>query len=312
MKRVLSRYLVVIVLVAICLVLVFVSPRFFELSNLENLGRRVSAGAVAAVGETLVIVTAGIDLSVGSVAALGGVIATGSIKHFGCPVLLGIALGMLVGLACGLINGVLVAKGRIPPFIVTLGMMLAARGTVHLLTQGSRIGGLPESFKWIGGTRAWYVPFCIMLLVVGAFAVMLRHTTFGRKIYATGGNLEAARLSGIAVDAVRIRAYAICGMLAGFAGVMIASRTGVGDPTAGEGMELDAIAACVIGGASLMGGEGGALGVLGGAFIVNVLLNICRLEQVSDEWQRVVLGALIIGLVYCDNLRKKRAGTLRL
>jgi ribose/xylose/arabinose/galactoside ABC-type transport system permease subunit len=149
-----------------------------------------------------------------------------------------------------------------------------------------------------------------MLLIVGAFAVFLRHTRFGREIYATGGNLTGARLSGIPVDRVRIGAFSLGGLLAGFGGILMASRAGVADPTMAQGMELDAIAACVVGGASLMGGEGGAVGALIGALIIGTLINICQLNGMTDEWQRIFVGALIIILVYFDNLRKRRAGKL--
>ncbi len=298
-------------LAAICVGLAFFTPRFVSPENLTNLLRRTSAVSIVAVGETLVIITAGIDLSVGSVAAMCAVVAGLAIKDYSFSVPMGILLGALAGLGCGAVNGFLSTKGRIPSFIVTLGMMLAARGGAHLLTGGSRISGLPEGFRFLGGTESWYVPFTVTVLIVGVFAVFLMNTRFGREIYASGGNLSGARLSGIAVDRVRIGAFALGGLLAGFGGILMASRTGVADPTMAEGMELDAIAACVVGGASLMGGEGGAVGALIGALIIGILVNMCQLNGMPDEWQRIFVGALIIILVYIDNMRKRRAGKLK-
>lgn len=308
MRRFLSRHALLITMALVCLVLVVTTPKFAGPDNLTNVARRVSAVSVVAVGQMLVIITGGIDLSVGSVAALGAVIAGHSIRNHELPVAAGMALGVLAGAVCGLINGVLATKGRIPAFIVTLGMMLAARGACLVITQGGRISGLPPGFRILGGTGQWWVPVVVTIAVVGAGMILLNWTRFGREIYATGGNLVSARLSGLPVDRVRIGAFTLCGTLAGFAGVMLASRTGVADPTAAEGMELDAIAACVVGGASLMGGEGGAFGALIGALLIGVLVNICQLNGMSNEWQRIVVGVLIIVLVFFDNLRKRRLG----
>jgi ribose/xylose/arabinose/galactoside ABC-type transport system permease subunit len=309
-KQFISRNALILALAAICIWLAIFTPSFVTPNNLTNLARRISAVSVVAVGETLVIITAGIDLSVGSVAALAGCLSGLVIKDHGFSVPLGILAGVLAGLTCGLINGLLATKGRIPSFIVTLGMMLAARGAAHLLTGGATITGLPEGFRFLGGTESWYVPFIVTLLIGGSFAVFLIYTRFGREIYATGGNLTGARLSGIPVDRVRIGAFTLGGMLAGFGGVLMASRAGVATPTMAEGMELDAIAACVVGGASLMGGEGGAVGALIGALIIGTLVNICQLNGMSDEWQRIVVGVLIVVLVFFDNMRKRRAGKL--
>jgi ribose/xylose/arabinose/galactoside ABC-type transport system permease subunit len=314
MKQFFSRNLLIIILVVACAVLAWFAPNFLTEENTTNVARRISAVSIMAVGQTLVILTAGIDLSVGSVAALSGIVAGLALRDYHVPVIVGIAAGTATGLLCGLINGLLATKGRIPPFIVTLGMMLAARGAAHLLivlTGGSRISGLPQGFRLLGGSLIWWVPVVVTLSIVVAFAILLANTRFGREIYAVGGNLTGARLSGISVDLVRIGAFALCGMLAGFAGVIIASRTGVADPTAGEGMELDAIAACVVGGASLMGGEGGVIGALIGALIIAVLVNLCGLNGVSDEWQRIIVGGLIIVLVFFDNWRKRRSGKLK-
>lgn len=296
---------------AVCIALAMLTPSFASPDNLTNVARRISAVSIVAVGETLVIITAGIDLSVGSVAALAACVSGIVIREYEYSVPVGIFAGVMAGLTCGLINGLLSTKGRIPSFIVTLGMMLAARGAAHLLTGGATITGLPEAYRFLGGTRYWFVPFIVTLIVVAIFAVVLMYTRYGREIYATGGNLSGARLSGIPVDRVRIVAFTLGGMLAGFGGVVMASRAGVATPTMAEGMELDAIAACVVGGASLMGGEGGAVGALIGALIIGTLVNICQLNGMSDEWQRIVVGVLIVVLVFFDNMRKRRAGKLK-
>ncbi|MDZ4859089.1 MAG: ABC transporter permease [Candidatus Hydrogenedentes bacterium] len=311
MKRFISKNVLIILMGAICIGLAVYFPDFTTPGNLKNLARRISPTVVMSVGQVLVILTAGIDLSVGSVAALAQMITGKAIKDFGCPVPVGYTFGIFTGFLCGAVNGILITKGRIPPFIVTLGMMLAARGAALGLSKGSRISGLSDSFKWIGGGTNWAVPFLVAISLVGIFAIMLSYSRFGRQLYATGGNLGGARLSGINVDRVRLGAYALCGALAGMGGIIIASRSGVCDPTAAEGAELDAIAACVVGGASLMGGEGGAIGALLGALIIGVLVNVCQLQGVPNELQRIIIGVLIVALVFTDNWRKRRAGKLK-
>ncbi|NUM56040.1 MAG: ABC transporter permease [Candidatus Hydrogenedentes bacterium] len=320
MPRFISKNLLIIVMGAVCVVSAFILPyfpatqdtaKFFMPDNLQNVARRISAITVVSVGEVLVILTGGIDLSVGSIAALAQVVSGHAIKTWGWPVFPGMVLGVLTALACGVVNGLLVTKGRIPPFIVTLGMMLAARGAALGISKGFRYSGFPDSFKWLGGGPQWSIPFLVMMGTVAVFALILTYTRFGREVYATGGNLSGARLSGINVDRVRLGAYALCGTLAGFGGLMLASRSGVCDPTSAEGWELDAIAACVVGGASLIGGEGGAIGALLGALIIGVLVNICQLNGMKNEWQRGFIGVLIIVLVFVDNVRKRRAGKLK-
>lgn len=317
MKMFLAKYSPLVILGGLCILLAFISEDFRSTRNLQSVAQRTSEIGILATGELLVILTAGIDLSIGSVAALSGVtgctvMKTATENGFpeGLAVLLGIFLGTGTGLLCGLINGVGVTKGKIQPFIMTLGMMMAARGLALILSSGEPVYGLPRSFSWLGGAQAWWVPVALTLGIVGLFACTLNFTRFGRAIYAIGGNLQAARLSGLSVDFVRAGAYTLCGTLAGFAGVMLASRTSVAAPMGAEMYELDAIAACVIGGASLMGGEGAAVMALAGAFIMIVLRNYCNLENIDVYWQRVLVGGLIIALVFYDNFRKRRAGLL--
>ena len=313
-RRALAQHSPLVILAGLCIVLAVISPDFRQGRNLQQVGLRTCVVAIMAVGQILVILTAGIDLSVGSVAALSAVVAGLLMVDADLPVVVGIAGGCATGLACGTVNGLLISKGRIPPFIVTLGMMMVARGAALLAAGAKPVFGLPESFRYLGGGQkigeygtAW-IPISITLMITIGFAVLLTHTRFGRSLYATGGNIVGARLSGIAVDRVRIKAYMLSGLMAGTAGMMLAARTSVADPSGAEGYELDAIAACVIGGASLMGGEGGAIGVLAGALIMNVLVNFCNLNDISVYWQRLLVGSLIVALVYYDSVRKRKAG----
>ncbi len=311
MRHFLAKHSPLVVLTILCTVLALVSEDFRGVGNLQQVALRTCVVCVLALGQLLVILTAGIDLSVGSVAALAGVVGAKAMTAWELPVWVGILAGCLVGLACGLANGLLVAKGRIPAFIVTLGMMMAARGLALIVADSVPIFGLPDAFAFLGGRNGWWIPVAIMLSLVAVFTALLVYTRFGRALYAIGGNLTSARLSGIPTDRDRILAFALCGLLAGFAGMMLASYISIGSPNECEGCELEAIAACVIGGTSLMGGEGGAPGALAGALIMNVLVNFCNLNDIDVNWQRVLVGALIVALVFYDNYRKRRAGLLK-
>jgi ribose/xylose/arabinose/galactoside ABC-type transport system permease subunit len=310
MRAVLFKHTPLLLLALLAMAFAAYSPEFRTSENLQSVALRTSVIGIIAIGELLVILTGAIDLSVGSLAALAGVVGCAVMKavppeHPTAAVLIGIAVGTLTGSLAGGINGFLVAAGRIPAFIVTLGMMMMARGLTLLLSKGQPIFGLPAAFSWLGGAQAWWVPagFCFGLTL--ATAVVLAFTSFGRALYAVGGNLEAARLSGLPVQRTRIAAFTWCGTLSGFAGMMLASRTSIASPTAAEMYELDAIAACVIGGASLMGGEGNALATLAGALIMMVLRNFCNLENLDVYWQQVLVGALLIVLVFYDSYQKR-------
>ena len=309
MARHIAKHFPLIFFAVLCMAMALSTDTFRTEQNLQNVSYRTAVIAVIALGQLMVILTGGIDLSVGSVAALAGVAGCALMK-VGCPVPLGIAAGVGVGLVCGGINGTLVTLGRIPPFIVTLGMMMTARGLTLVLSGGEPVYGLPRSFAWIGGTVDWRVPVAIMLLLTVVTVVLLGFSRFGRALYAIGGNRSAARLSGLPVNKDTALAYMLCGALAGFAGMMLASQTSIAAPTAAEMYELDAIAACVIGGASLIGGEGGAVGALAGALIMQVLRNFCTLRNVEVYWQQILVGVLIVALVYYDNYRKRRTGLL--
>ena len=290
------------------IILSILSPYFLAVDNVFNIGLQMSVVAVMAIGQMMVIVSAGIDLSVGSMLAISGVTSTIMLVN-GFGIILSCLVGVLTGMVCGLINGVLIAFGRIPPFIATLGMMGIARGISLIITGGIPIFGLPESFSYLGGGRVFnLIPFPVIIVVILAtlWHFILKHTRFGRYTYAVGSNIEAARLSGVNVKKYLTMIYTFCGMLCGFAGVMLASRLSTGQPTAGTGWELDVIAACVIGGASFSGGEGNIGGAMLGALIMGVLRNGCNLLNISNFWQQVFIGIIIIIAVFIDQYRKHK------
>ena len=316
-RRFVARHSPSFMLAALCVALAAWSPEFRQANNVQQVAVRTCVIAVLAIGQLLAILSAGIDLSVGSVAALSGVVAGLAMTRGEWGVLPGCAAGMTVGVACGALNGFLVTAGRIPPFIVTLGMMMSARGGALLVSGGEPVYGLPTAFKYLGGAQkmgemnTWWIPVLIVSLLALTFMVVLSLTRYGRALYATGGNLTGARLSGVNVNLVRAAAYTLSGAMAGFAGLMLAAWTSIAAPSAAETYELEAIAACVIGGTSLMGGEGGVAGAIAGALIMKVLENICNLSGIEREWQIVIVGALVVALVFYDNLRKRRAGLLK-
>ena len=292
-------------LLILCIVLTCLSDRFLTVDNLLNVTRQVSINAVISVGMTLVILTGGIDLSVGSILAFSGSIAAGLLTG-GQALLPAILIGVTAGALLGLFNGLLIARASIPPFIATLGTMTAARGFTLVYTDGRPITGMEEAFRFLGGgyIAGIPVPVIIMLSIFIAAHIMLTKTKFGRYIYAIGGNEEATRLSGIGTKKILIAVYTLAGLLAGFSGVIMASRLNSAQPTAGAGFELDAIAAVVLGGTSLSGGVGTIGGTLIGAMIIGVLDNGLNLLNVSSFYQQVAKGAVILLAVYVDRKRK--------
>jgi ribose transport system permease protein len=285
---------------------------FMTGANMENLSRQVAVYGIIAVGQLLVILTAGIDLSVGSVIGLTGCMTAELIVH-GTGVPVAILAGLAAGAAIGVVNGVLVAHGKLPPFIVTLGMLGIARGLVLVLTNAKSVGPLPDSFANIanGSDRYLGLPNLLWLLVVVVVvtAFVLRRTVFGRYIYAVGSNPESARLAGVPVTRVLVSVYAIAGLLAAVGGVLLASRLSAGIPTTGTGYELNAIAACVIGGASLFGAKGGAFGAVAGALIVGTLQNGGNLKNFDPFYLQIVIGALILVAVAFDQFQARRGRT---
>jgi ribose transport system permease protein len=283
------------------------STEFLTGDNMANLARQVAIFGIIAVGQLLVILTAGIDLSVGSVLGLTGCVTAELLVH-GVGIPIAIAAGFGVGIAIGLFNGSLVAYGKMPPFIVTLGMLGIARGVVLVMTDASTIQPLPDSFGNIANGDFLGVPnlLWIFLAVVIVTSFVLRRTVFGRYIYAIGSNPESARLSGVPVTRVLVAVYAIAGLLAAVGGVLFMSRLNAGIPTAGTGYELNAIAACVIGGASLFGAKGGAFGAAAGALIVATLNNGGNLLAVNAFYLQIIIGALILAAVAFDQWQARR------
>ncbi len=294
-------------LIGLVIVFWILTPHFLTVSNLLNIAQQTSINAIIAVGMTFVIIAAGIDLSVGSIVAFSGVVLADSL-HRGVPLLPALLVGLGVGLLCGLANGVLISWGKLPPFIATLGMMSIARGAALLYTQGRPVSGFSEGFRWIStGVMAQIPsPVILMVLIYVVAHFVLTRTKLGRYTYAIGGNEEAAVLSGVNVRAYKMWIYGLCGTFSGLAAIILTARLNSAQPIAGMMYELDAIAAAVIGGTSLMGGEGTVVGTLIGALIMGVLRNGLNILGVSSFIQQIVIGSVIVAAVLADMTLKKR------
>lgn len=299
-------YGIVVAFVILCVGLSILTPTFLTSGNLLNVGRQVSIVAILAAGQTFVILTAGIDLSVGSVLAVSGAVAAGVAANAGWGP--GIAAGLLVGAGAGLLNGLAITRLLVPDFVATLAMLSIARGATLIYTGGQPISVAEGGLRFLGAGEIGPipVPIVVMLIVFAVSILVLRSTTFGRYIYATGGNRRAAAFSGIDVNRVRIQVYVVSGILAGLAGVVLTGRLATADPQAGVGYELDAIAAVVLGGTSLFGGEGTVARTLLGAFILGVLGNGMNLLDVSPFYQEVAKGVVIVIAVAFGNLEQLR------
>jgi ribose transport system permease protein len=300
------RFGTVIGLLVLCAVLWALTPHFLTVSNLLNIAQQTSINAIVAAGMTFVIVSGGIDLSVGSIVALAGV-ALGVLLQGGQSPFIAIPGAIAVGTGCGLLNGLLVSVGGLPPFIATLGMMSVARGTALVFTEGRPVSGFDEGFRWLATGTAGFVPapVLVMLVVYAVAHLVLTRTTFGRYVYAIGGNEEATRLSGVAVRFHKTAIYGVSGALSAVAAIVLTARLNSAQPIAGMMYELDAIAATVIGGTSLSGGSGSLVGTLVGALIMGVLRNGLNLLGVSSFLQQIVIGGVIVGAVLVDTLLKR-------
>ncbi len=296
-----------IALVVVCVALAAVNRDFSTVANLMNVLRQVSTNALIAFGMTLVILLGGIDLSVGSILAVSSVL-TALLLRSGSNALLATSLGVASGIVMGWLNGVVIAKGKVAPFIATLGSMTVLRGVSLVLSKGSPVTGFSSDFYALLGNgyvlRRVPLPVVWMLAMFGVFWFVLKKTVFGRHVYATGGNAEASKLSGVAVDRVQIGVYTISGAMAAMAGVILSSRLNSAQPTAGAGYELDAVAAVVLGGTSLAGGRGWIFGTLVGALLIGVLNNGLNLLSVSSFYQQVIKGAVILLAVLLDRAGK--------
>nr|WP_255654623.1 ABC transporter permease [Cohnella sp. REN36] len=303
----LRKYGLILILLLAVVVLSIVSDTFLTFTNLMNVLRQVSINGILAVGMTLVILTGGIDLSIGSLMAVSAVIAASTVSDSSGATILALVLGMLASGFLGGVSGTMSAKLRVAPFVATLAMMTIGRGIALLYTNGRPIIVDSPSFKYLGQGYVGPIPVPVLIFVVIAalVAVLLYRTKFGRYIFAVGGNENASRVSGIRVDRIKIGVYAINGLLSGLAGILLASRISSGQPNSGIGYELDAIAAVVIGGTSLFGGRGSLLGTIVGVLIIGVINNGLNLLDVSSYWQQIIKGVIIAGAVILDQRAKR-------
>jgi ribose transport system permease protein len=283
------------------------TPQFHTTTNLSSVVRQTAVINIMALGMTIIIIAGGIDLSVGSILAMGGLLGTMAMEK-GAPIPLGIAIGIVTGMTAGFANGLLTTQLKINPFIVTLGTLGIVRGLALIISNGLPVHQIPQGFSYLGEGNLLEVPFVLWILLVCAASVhvLLEHTRLGRYAFAIGSNVEAAVYAGVPVALHTTLVYTIGGMLTGLAGMIEASRLMTGQPTAGQGYELQAIAAVVIGGGSLRGGEGSLVGTLVGAFIMGLLANGSDLLGISPYLQQAIIGAVIILAVAADELRKRK------
>ena len=305
-----ARLGIALALVAETALFALLSPHFLTTDNLLNISLQTSITAIIAAGMTFVILTGGIDLSVGSLVALVGIVATLVVRSLAPPawgMAAALAVGLIAGAASGYLAGLSITRFRITPFIATLALMTVWRGLAFIVTEGRPIWELPPEFTTLGGGR-WAgvpVPTLLMALVFIGAHVTLMHTRFGRHVYAVGGNIEAARLAGIKTHRVLVQVYVLCGALTALSGILLASRLSSGQPNAGLMYELDVIAAVVVGGASLSGGRGSIIGTFIGSMLIGVLRNGLNLLDVGSYVQQVIVGAVILLAVMSDKSRKE-------
>ncbi len=306
-KEYLVKYQIFIAFAIICTILSVATPNFFSLQNMVIVLRQISINGILAVGVTFVIIAGGIDLSLGSVIALTGVVAAIFAHPGEYPLIVSLSLAILTGILIGTINGLTISKGKVAPFIVTLGMMTIARGLALLISNGRPVSNLSKSFNFIGGGDIFNIPVPIIIfaIVIILASVILNYTKTGRYIYAVGGNEHAATASGINVNAIKMFTYVVCSGLAALAGVILASRITTGQPNAGVAYELDAIAAVVIGGTSLSGGVGSIIGTVLGALIIGVINNGLDLLNITSYYQQIIKGIIIVGAVLIDRKKTK-------
>ncbi len=284
-KALVSEYFIFVIFIALVVVLTCLKPSFIQPSNLVNILKQASINGILAFGMMFVIIAGGFDMSVGSTVAFTGILAA-----------------MLGGLAVGIVNGVGIAVGNLPPFIMTLGTMTAVRGLALLISNGKPVIGISETYKAVAASSIFGVPmlavFLVVIIVICSF--VLSKTVYGRRVYACGGNLLAAKVSGINTTMIRISTFAIAGLLAGLSGFLMTSRVTIGQPTAAESYEMDAITACVVGGVSMSGGVGKPWGVVIGCLLITVIANGLDIMGVSSHWQKIVKGAIIVLAVLID------------
>lgn len=304
-KSNLKKYRSLIGLFLLCVIIAIATPRFLTLSNITNVLTQIAVNAIIAVGMSFVILTGGIDLSVGSTVALSGSVAASVVLSTG-SIPLAIIAAIIVGAVIGLINGILVSKGKLQAFIATLATMTIFRGETLVFTQGNPISKLPESFMVLGNGSLGFLPVPILITIIVAVIAIyaLSQTKLGRYIYAVGGNEDSSRLSGINTNKIKTLVYMVAGIASAIGGIILTSRIGSASPNAGTGYELDAIAAVVIGGTSLSGGEGKISATIIGALIIGVISNGLNLMNVSPFYQSIVKGLVILVAVLLDKKQK--------
>ncbi|HEY85854.1 MAG TPA: ribose ABC transporter permease [Chloroflexi bacterium] len=304
----LSRFSVLFILLGIGLIFALGSEDFLAPNNLLNIALQTSIITIVAIGMTFTILTAGIDLSVGSVMALCGALAAGLAVKSGLGTFGGISVALMAGVLIGAVNGLLIVRGGMPPFVATLAMMAVARGLTLVYTEGRPIAGIDEAFIFLGNGKILNIPAPIIIMIVIAViaAIVLRYTRFGLYVYATGGNEETTRLAGISPQKVMMAVYMISGFTAALGGILLTARLWSAQPNAATGWELDAIAAPVLGGTSLFGGVGGIGGTVAGAFIIGILSNGLNLMGISSYYQQVIKGVVFILAVVLDLFTKRK------
>lgn len=300
-KAFLSEYFIFVIFIALVIVLSFLKPSFIAPSNLVNILKQASINGILAFGMMFVIIAGGFDMSVGSTVAFTGILAA-MLGQGNYPLIVPLTVAMLGGLTVGILNGVGVAVGNLPPFIMTLGTMTAVRGLALLICNGKPVIGISAEYKAVAASSIFGIPmlavFLTVIIVVCSF--ILSKTVYGRRVYACGGNLLAAKVSGINTTMIRISTFAIAGLLAGLSGFLMTSRVTIGQPTAAESYEMDAITACVVGGVSMAGGVGKPWGVVVGCLLITVIANGLDIMGVSSHWQKMVKGAIIVLAVLID------------
>ena len=296
-----SEYFIFVIFIALVIVLTCLKPSFITPGNLVNILKQASINGILAFGMMFVIVAGGFDMSVGSTVAFTGILAA-MLGQGNYPLIVPLIVAMLAGLAVGIVNGVGVAVGNLPPFIMTLGTMTAVRGLALVVSKGKPVIGISAQYKAVAASTFCGIPMLAIYLtvIIAICSFVLAKTVYGRRVYACGGNLQAARVSGINTTKIRISTFAIAGLLAGLSGFLMTSRVTIGQPTAAESYEMDAITACVVGGVSMSGGVGKPWGVVVGCLLITVIANGLDIMGVSSHWQRIVKGAIIVLAVLID------------
>ncbi len=300
-KALISEYFIFVIFIALVVVLTILKPSFIQPSNLVNILKQASINGILAFGMMFVIIAGGFDMSVGSTVAFAGILAA-MLGQGQYPLIVPLVVAMLAGLVVGIVNGVGVSVGDLPPFIMTLGSMTAVRGLALLTSNGKPITGISPEYRAVAAKSFLGIPMLAIFLVIVILicSFVLSKTVYGRRVYACGGNLQAARVSGINTTLIRISTFAIAGLLAGLSGFLMTSRVTIGQPTAAESYEMDAITACVVGGVSMSGGVGKPWGVVVGCLLITVIANGLDIMGVSSHWQKIVKGLIIVLAVLID------------